>query len=48
VVEAEGINYFGYFQERLSQKARRYRVDVMRDSGRRRGSPRCCTRQMWR
>ena len=30
-VVAEGINYFDYFQERLAQKARRYRADVQND-----------------
>ncbi|MBA2444665.1 MAG: hypothetical protein H0V49_04965 [Nocardioidaceae bacterium] len=31
VVEVDGINYFPYFQERLSQKARRYRADILSD-----------------
>ena len=31
VVEADGINYYAYFQERLAQRARRYRVDVLTD-----------------
>ncbi len=31
IVEAAGINYFPYFHERLSQKARRYRADIHSD-----------------
>lgn len=31
IAEAGGINYFPYFQERLSQKARRYRADILSD-----------------
>jgi hypothetical protein len=31
VVEAEGINYYPYFQERLAQKARRYKTDSLDD-----------------
>jgi hypothetical protein len=31
VVAAGGVNYFEYFQERLAQKARRYRVDIAED-----------------
>jgi hypothetical protein len=31
IVETGGINYFEYFQERLSQKARRYRADITKD-----------------
>jgi hypothetical protein len=31
VVEAEGINYYSYFQERLAQMARVYRSDILED-----------------
>lgn len=31
VVETDGINYFDYFQERIAQSARRYRVDLGTD-----------------
>lgn len=32
IAEVGGINYFPYFQERLSQKARRYRADILSDT----------------
>ncbi len=31
IVEAGGINYFPYFQERLSQRARRYKANILND-----------------
>lgn len=31
VVKSGGINFFPYFQERLSQRARRYRADILQD-----------------